>query len=199
VTATEATAAGFVTIYPQGITRPKASNLNLESPGQTIPNQVIVPVSPGSLEVTLFTQSGTHLIVDIVGYYQGGNGGFPSSAGLYVPAGPLRLTDTRPGAEQVGYGGPKPVAGGSVTVNPSLSSASAVIMNVTLTEATSAGFVTVFPSGTTRPLASNLNATRVGQTIPNHTIVALGSDQRAAIFTQNGSHLIADLLGWFTG
>ena len=199
VTATEATAAGFVTVYPQDIARPKASNLNLESPGQTIPNQVIVPVSPGSLEVTLFTQSGTHLIVDIVGYYQGSNGGFPSSAGLYVPAGPLRLTDTRPGVTQVGYSGPKPIAGGSVSVDPALPSASAVIMNVTLTEATAAGFVTVFPSDTTRPLASNLNATQAGQTIPNHTIVALGSNQRAAIFTQNGTHLIADLLGWFTG
>ena len=199
VTATEATAAGFVTVYPQDIARPKASNLNLESPGQTIPNQVIVPVSQGSLEVTLFTQSGTHLIVDIVGFYQGGNGGFPSAAGLYVPAGPLRLTDTRPGVAQVGYSGPKPAGGGSVTVDPALASASAVIMNVTLTEATAAGFVTVFPSGTTRPLASNLNATRSGQTIPNHAIVALGADQRAVIFTQNGTHLIADLSGWFTG
>src|SRR6185295_18541998 len=35
--------------------------------------------------------------------------------------------------------------------------AAAVVLNVTVTDAQAAGFVTVFPCGSARPLASNLN------------------------------------------
>src|SRR5207245_11644842 len=43
VTAASPTAAGYLTVYPTGVARPNASNLNFV-PGQTIPNLVEVPV-----------------------------------------------------------------------------------------------------------------------------------------------------------
>ena len=66
VTATESFDAGFITAYPGGA-RPEASNLNVERPGQTIPNSVIVPVDSSGF-VTLYTQSGGHLLADVAAW-----------------------------------------------------------------------------------------------------------------------------------
>jgi hypothetical protein len=68
VTATVAKAPGFLTIYPAGDRRPVASNLNLEYSGQTIPNAVVATLSGGSFDA--FNQPGSHLIVDVSGYFR---------------------------------------------------------------------------------------------------------------------------------
>ena len=57
---------GFATIYPCGVDRPNASNLNFV-PGQTIPNAVIVGVGSGG-RVCLFSDQTTNLIADVGGY-----------------------------------------------------------------------------------------------------------------------------------
>jgi hypothetical protein len=76
--------------------------------------------------------------------------------------------------------------------------AAAVVLNVTVTEPTAAGFITVYPTGTAAPLASNLNFTP-GLTIPNAVTVKLGSGSRVSL--RNGSvgssHLVADVSGYF--
>ena len=77
--------------------------------------------------------------------------------------------------------------------------ASAVVLNVTAAAGTAPGFVTVWPTGLPRPNASTLNVTFVGHDIPNQVIVPLGTDGRISIYTLSGTHLIADVLGWFTG
>ena len=70
VTSTQASSAsGFVTVYPDGVARPTASNLNL-NPGQNLPNLVTVKAG-ASGKVRLYTNTGaTHLIADVVGYYR---------------------------------------------------------------------------------------------------------------------------------
>jgi hypothetical protein len=56
----------------------------------------------------------------------------------------------------------------------------------------------VYPTGTTRPLASNLNFV-AGQTIPNLVIAKIGSGGRVSIFNNLGSTVVvADVQGWFT-
>ena len=67
--ATGATGPGFVTVWPGG-ERPVASNLNVTAQGQNIPNLAIVGVSPSG-SVSLYSQSGGHLVVDLNGYYIG--------------------------------------------------------------------------------------------------------------------------------
>jgi len=69
-------------------------------------------------------------------------------------------------------------------------------MNVTATEATQPGFVTVWPSGA-RPLASSLNLSERGQTIGNHVTIAAGADGGVRLFTQSGTHLVVDITGWY--
>ena len=66
VTGVDATAAGHVTVWPCGATRPNTSNLNLTA-GQTVPNLVVSKVGSGG-KVCLYSKSGTHLLADITGY-----------------------------------------------------------------------------------------------------------------------------------
>jgi len=56
----------------------------------------------------------------------------------------------------------------------------------------------LYPNGTERPLAANLNAT-AGQVVPNMVIGRLGADGKLAIFNYAGStDVVADVMGYFT-
>ena len=69
VTIVEPASPGYATVYPQGVPRPTASNLNY-SKGQVVPNAVITGVNGG--QVTVFTSGGCpHVVVDVVGYHKG--------------------------------------------------------------------------------------------------------------------------------
>jgi hypothetical protein len=197
VTATDSAAAGYVTVWPSGSLRPIVSNLNLERSGQTIPNQVIVPVGADGA-VNLFTDGGTHLIVDVAGWYTDSTEGTGNS-GLFVPVAPKRTLDTRPD-NRLNWGGPKPTASALVLVGYGGSGAgvSAYVATVTMTEASAPGFVTAYPSDQRRPTASNLNAVQTGQTIANHVTVSVGyPGQDVLLYTDRGTHLIADVNGFF--
>ena len=84
-----------------------------------------------------------------------------------------------------------------LTVASLPSTAQTVVLNVTGTDATAAGFVTVWPCGEERPLASSLNLTP-GVTSPNAVITRLGAGGKVCLYTQNGAHLLADLTGYAT-
>ncbi len=76
----------------------------------------------------------------------------------------------------------------------------AVVVNLTTTEAKSAGFLTAFGSGSPTPNASSLFYVR-GQTIANLAVVPVGPDGNVKI-TNNSSgsvHIIADVAGYFRG
>jgi protocatechuate 3,4-dioxygenase beta subunit len=197
ITATEATAAGFVTVWPDG-TRPTVSSLNLETPGQTRPNLVTVPVGVDGA-VRIYTQSGTHLVADVFGYF---TPAASSKAGRLQTLTPGRLLDTRT-ESLTGYTGSKPTAGNSIPVavlgqrGVPAAGVSAVVLNVTATEASAAGYITAWPEGA-RPTTSNLNVETADQTIANQVVIPVGSDGSIRLFTQNGAHLIADVTGYYT-
>ena len=72
-----------------------------------------------------------------------------------------------------------------------------MLLNVTVTESATDGFVTVYPCGTPRPLASNLNLT--GLVTPNLVAAKVGDGGRVCIYTSNETHLVADIAGYFPG
>lgn len=191
VTATEATAAGFVTVWPTGAGLPNASSLNLEAVGQTRANLVVSALGAGG-SVSIYTQSGTHLVVDLVAWAPDGGDAHARS--------PVRLLDTR--TTGLGYTGPKPTARARVDVpvvgraGVPASGVSAVIVNLTITEADAPGYVTAWPSGTDQPPISNLNVSAAGDTNQNLAIVPVGADGGVSLSTFAGAHLIADLVGW---
>ncbi len=75
----------------------------------------------------------------------------------------------------------------------------AVVLNVTVTQPTAVGgFLTLFPSGTPLPLASNLNFTP-DKTVPNLVIVRVGANGRVSTYNSAGNtHVIFDVAGWFS-
>ena len=72
----------------------------------------------------------------------------------------------------------------------------AVVLNTTVTNPTTAGFVTVFPCGAERPVASNLNYVK-DQTIPNLVIAKLGAGGKVCFYSQQAVDLIVDVAGFF--
>ncbi|MET0641045.1 MAG: hypothetical protein ABWZ36_00970 [Jiangellaceae bacterium] len=200
VTVTGPAAGGFITVYPSGNSQPTASNLNF-APGQTIPNLVTVKLGTGG-KIKLTNNSGgtAQLIADVAGYYLAGT---PTVPGAFVSVDPSRLLDTRVGngAAQA----PVPAfEGTSVQVTarggvPAVDVA-AVVVNVTATAPAAAGFITVFPTGSSQPTASNLNFT-AGQSIPNLAAVKVGGNGRINLANNSGGtvHLITDIAGYFLG
>jgi hypothetical protein len=72
-------------------------------------------------------------------------------------------------------------------------------LNVTAAEATSPGFVTVWPAATSRPTVSNLNVTSAGQNIANLVSVTVSPAGDIALYSQGGTHLVADIAGYYIG
>ena len=71
VTVTEPTSSSYLTLHPGGIGRPLASNLNF-SPGQTVPNLVVVAVGANGTVSAYNNLGGVHVIFDVVGWFGGG-------------------------------------------------------------------------------------------------------------------------------
>jgi outer membrane protein assembly factor BamB len=190
VTATHTTASGFLTVWPTGVARPTASNLNWKA-GQTVPNRVIVPVGSGG-KVTIYNSSGsTDVIVDVSGYFTTGT----ASGALFIPQAPRRIADTR-GHATLGPGGTFTLAvGGSFGVP---TTATAVILNVTVTNTTRPGFLTVYPSTLSRPATSDLNWA-AALTVPNLVVAMLGTTGSISFYNSSGStDVIVDLVGYFS-
>jgi hypothetical protein len=75
----------------------------------------------------------------------------------------------------------------------------AVVLNVTATNPTAASYLTVWPSGSAKPLASNLNYVS-DETIPNLVIAKVGTNGQVSLYNGIGStDVIADVVGWFSG
>ena len=197
VTATQPTAPGYVSAWPQGTTQPTTANLNFV-PNQTIPNLVVSQVGATG-QVSLFNANGNvHLVADLLGW-------FPSSSELTYVA-PARLLDTRPG-QQTGDGtfaGGGPIASGGHLDLKILgrsgvpaSGVGAVILNITATNTHNVGYVTAWPTGAPQPTTSNLNF-RAGQTIANLAIAKIGSDGDVSLYNGSGGTIdvVADVFGW---
>ena len=195
VTAVDATAAGFVTVWPCGADRPLASNVNFEA-GETRPNSVIAKVGTDG-KVCVFASQTIDAVVDVAGY-------FPTADGFTPLTAPGRLTDTRTdhatidGVDQ-GVGRVEAGATHEVVVAGRAgvpTGAASVVLNVTAVDATAAGFVTVWPCGVDRPLASNVNF-EAGETRPNSVIAKVGTDGKVCVFSSQTIDAVVDVAGYF--
>ena len=135
----------------------------------------------------------------------GGPGGPNDPNAVYVPLSePRRLTDTRADHATVDAvdAGTGRVAGGStheVVVAGRAgvpAGAASVVLNVTAVDAAAAGFVTVWPCGVDRPLASNVNF-EAGETRPNSVIAKVGADGKVCVFASQTIDAVVDVAGYF--
>jgi uncharacterized protein (DUF1501 family) len=193
VTVTGPTATSYITVWPTGQTMPTASNLNMIR-NQTAPNLVIAKLGAGGRVSMLNDAGNTHLIADVLGYFK------PGVGARLTPVTPQRVLDTRSGigAPTAPIGQTPLVLGIAGHGGVPVAGASAVILNVTAVQGSSGTYVTVYPSGETRPIASNLNVD-AGQIRANLVISKIGANGAVELFNDKGAvHLIADVVGYFT-
>ena len=204
VTATNVVGAeSFLTIWPSGSSRPVASNLNFIG-GQTVPNLVIARVGEGG-KVSIYNNVGSvDVVADTQGYFAAPVAAPPLPGSVYFPTTPARILDTRDGTGVPG--GHSGHLGSPATLNLQVTGrggvpagATAVVLNVTAADHFGAdSYLTVYPTGTARPLASNLNYV-ADQTIPNLVIARIGSNGQVTIYNNMGATaVIADVQGYFT-
>ncbi len=209
VTVTGTQADGFITVWPCGRSRPGVSNLNAAPPvatqqSFTRANLVIVPIGAAG-RVCLYTQGAAHLIADVSGWF-----GPAATGGFIAVDQPERLFDSR--LEPSGLRAPV-ARSGSATTDRLLGNTEAavpitrrdsvtgldidaIVMNATVVDSATEGFLTAYPCGTNRPVASNLNFDPP-RVVPNLTIVKYGAPG-VCLFPSQDTHALADLMGYFT-
>lgn len=119
----------------------------------------------------------------------------PGTGQLFRPLTPVRLLDSRPRT---------PVRPGTALELPVLgrggvpaSGVTAVLLNVTVTNARGDGHLTAFPTGAARPAASSLNHA-AGQVVSNLVVAGPGRGGRVSLFSSAGSpYVLADVVGWY--
>lgn len=193
VTAYQPDREGFITVHPWGEGLPNTSNVNMQDRRSIVPNLVTAKVGMWG-NVVLYASVGTHMIVDVFGYYVPAN---TSREGRFMPAQPQRLLDTRNTT--------RVAPDGRVTVpRPSSvpSDTEGMVFNVTAVNsgmrANGFAYWTAIPAGAPLPDTSNLNIMRAGQTIANQVIVkpsAAGVD----FYSYAGGDIIVDFMGYYTG
>jgi hypothetical protein len=208
VTVTNPKGSGFLTVYPDGVATPNASNVNY-GPGQTVADSVIAPVA-GDGKIDVFNggdaAKATDVIVDVVGYYS------PTSASAYVPVFPERYIDTRSGINIA----PGQLPNGTYIYAPlgiDTPNVTGFVFNTTVTDTAGSGFLTVSPDPNTAqdydnpnppvitpPNSSNLNWTK-GETVPNLVQASTGANGIIDFWNlgDNGGNidLIVDVFGYY--
>jgi hypothetical protein len=189
----------YLTVWPAGGARPTASNLNF-SAGPAATNLVVAQVGADG-RVSVYNRVGTtHVIADVAGWFAA-----PGGAGSrYTGISPSRILDTRDGTGRAGAAGrigqgatiDVPVTGlGGVPA----SGVTSIVLNVTVTDPTGPeSYLTLFPSGTARPVASNLNFV-ADETVPNLVVVRVQNGSVSIYNNVGATNVIADVQGWFAG
>jgi hypothetical protein len=193
LTAVGPSGGGYLTVWPDDGVRPTVSSLNFAA-GQTVANLVTVRVSSSGY-VAIYNPFGqTDVLVDLLGWYDGS----ALTGSVFVPLDPFRELDTRQisdGALGAGESGILELAGRN-GIPPT--GTTAVVATVTVTNATSTSYLTVYPdSATMPPTISNLNWT-LGRTVPNLVVAPLSNSGAIAIYNAFGTvDVLVDVVGCF--
>jgi hypothetical protein len=184
LTVTDAEGVGFATAYPCGSPRPFVSNVNTRA-DSPVPNLVLAPLDV-TRELCVFTSLVANLIVDVTGW-------FTANGGQFHDVEPVRALDTRTDSELVDA---------DTVVTLSLDAlvppyATAIAVNLTITQTQAPGYATAFPCGSPPPIASNVNFI-AGEDRAAQAIVGLGN-RSLCVYLSAAAHVIVDVWGWLGG
>jgi hypothetical protein len=125
-----------------------------------------------------------------------------TDASSYHPMVPCRVIDTRSLAGL--FGPPKlgtaatrdfPITAGACAIS---ATATAVLLNVTVTNAEAQGFLTLFPQGAPQPTTSSINFS-AGQTVANSATIRIGDLGGVSVYSKSATDLVVDVSGYFEG
>jgi len=188
----------YLTIWPNGASRPVVSTLNSYD-GRTKANAAIVPAGAGQA-VSVYATDATELILDVSGYFASGNG----TALAFFPLPPCRVADTRDPSGQLG--GPLlqngqqrnfPLLQATACNIPSTAQAYSLNFTALPKNGQPLGYLTVWPTGQAQPQVSTLNAP-TGTITANAAIVPAGTSGAIQTYAYgNGTDLLIDINGYF--
>ncbi len=202
---------GFLTLFPSSATQPTVANSNFQT-NEITNNVFTVGLGAGDGAFKIFSSATTHVIVDVTGYYAP-----PNTGGLYFHplATPVRLLETRlgftgciaTGTQLIGTGDPNAdpnldllLQGRSPVAAPCNSipaTAQVLVGNATSVLPNGGGYLTIYPSGGTRPTVASSNY--AGNDVINGPFaVKLGTDGKFKIYTFATTHLVVDILGYYS-
>ncbi len=188
--------AGYAALTPLPNAFPATSTINFPL-GDNRANNITSPLSnAGGVSLTYKAGAGmqTHFILDVTGYFLNNNNG-----ATYNVLTPVRVLDSRFGiglSNKFAANNPRTfqVTGGSIPAG-----AIAVTGNLTVTNQTRAGFVSLTPAPTADPTTSTINFP-IGDTRANGLTVPLSGDGKlSAVYKASGgtTDLILDVTGYY--
>jgi len=193
VTATEPGAPGFFTVFDCDDPVPATSTVNVPGAADSSSSNMSVVGVSAAGTICIFTLQSSHMVLDISGYV-------PSTSGIFSTV-PERLLETRSAEGQIGFAGPQPGAGQTITLdvtgvgtNQVPGNAKAVFLNVTAVDAAAAGYINVFACDTAQPLASSVNY-GMGGSVANLTLAPIAADGTVCLFTLSATDIVVDLVG----
>jgi hypothetical protein len=200
VTAVDPSADGFLTTWSGSGPMPLASTLNYTRGILAVANMAVVPVSPccgGFPSIGVYSQANSHIIVDIVGF-------FDDSAlgdGLrFTPRTPIRIADTRIGQGTPGALGPNTTAAITTPGAVAPAGTEGLALNLTAIAPTNWTYLSVWPqgiSGIGQPFVSTVNPAP-GQVIPNGVYTLVGPTKAFNVYNSAGTtHFVVDVVGTF--
>ncbi len=202
---------GFLTLFPSSATQPTVANSNFQA-NEITNNVFTVGLGAGDGAFKIFSSATTHVIVDVTGYYAP-----PGTGGLYFHtlATPVRLLESRAGLTGCIVPGTPLTGTGDPNANPNLdlllqgrspvaapcnsipATAQVLVGNATSVLPTGGGYLTIYPSGGTRPTVASSNY--AGNDVINGSFaVKLGADGKFKIYTFATTHLVVDILGYYS-
>jgi hypothetical protein len=180
LTAVDPADGGYLTAWSCDEAQPPTSNLNYVLGGTRATHAVVTLAADDSICVFSLVES--DVVVDVTGTYSDA-----PSALRFHPQAPIRIYDSREGGGRFRAGETRVIA---VPAN-----AQAVAVNLTVTDAAAAGFVTVFPCQNELPLVSNINFV-AGQVVAN--LVQTGASGGAiCVHAHIRTHVVIDLQGTY--
>lgn len=208
LTITDTVGSGFLAVAPgSAAAAPEVSTINWFAPGTTIANATQTGIANGQVKVFAGGGGSTQFLLDVVGYFVAPEDVPPGVTGArFVPIDPARAYDSRdPGAGGPLSGGPAGVGAPRTTSvaigNKVPNGATAVAYNLTVTDTSNAGFLTLAPGGSTLPPSSNINWFTSATTVANGSIVGVDDTRDVTSWVGGGpggsSQYVVDVAGYY--
>jgi hypothetical protein len=209
LTAVSGTMGTFLSVYPaSGSTcgaPPNTSTLNVGA-ATNLANRAMA-VSSATGNVCVYNSMGTiNLVIDATGWFGDGTESSVSTGDYYYPMTPVRLCDTRAGTStectgtQLAQHATLTVTVAGVDGIPSTSAPDppvAIVANVTAVSGSEATFFTIYPTGISRPTASDINVS-ANTNLPNLCVVPLGTGGAITLYNDQGTYsAVVDVNGWY--
>ena len=177
---------GYLTVWPTGQSQPLVSTLNALT-GTVTANAAIVPAGQDG-EISLYASNDTDLVIDINGYFAPAG---PGGLSLYATA-PCRVLDTRKSSGAF-YGELTVNVVGSPCGVPA--TAQAYVFNAAVVPQGALGYLTLWPDGQPRPLASTLNA--LDGAITSNMAIVPTSNGHIDAYASGLTQLVLDISSYF--